>query len=173
MRMLTLAIACVCAAMAAGAISAWASQLRIGVQRPALEVWAGVRGLDDASRALAPGDVLERTVTLVNTGAHRTRTLAASVGATPSALTAGGLQLRVDSCAAAWTAVRGTLVCRAARGTVMGWAALPSGPIRLTGGRGLAPGASLRLRISLRLPASAGRALAGRAASLSWTFSGA
>jgi hypothetical protein len=131
-----------------------------------------VRGLDDSSSALAAGDVLERTVTLVNTGAHRMRTLVANVDDAPSALTAGGLQLRIDSCAAAWRPVRGALVCPTGRRGMMGWAAVSSGPIPLDTHRGLAPGASLRLRISLRVPATAGRPLAGRATSLSWTFSG-
>lgn len=171
--MLTLAIACVCAAMAAGAISAWASQLRAGVQRPELAVRTGVRGLTASSRALAPGDVRERTVTLVNTGANRMRTLAATVHGGPSALTDGGLQLRIDSCAAGWTVLRGTLACRAGQRAVIGWRALGSQPMPLDAHRGLAAGARLQLRISLRLPASAGRALAGRATSLDWTFSGA
>jgi hypothetical protein len=170
-RAVTLAVASVCAAIAAGVIAAWANPLRMAEARPALQVSAGAHGLTAPSGGLAPGDVLARTVVLTNHGANPLQSVSATVASAGSGVR--GLQVRIDRCPTPWTMAGGVLVCRGRPSVVTGWQGMPNRPLQLAGRSGLAPGARLELRISVRLPAAAGNAQEGREGALQWTFSGA
>ncbi len=171
MRAATLGIASVCAAIAVGVLAAWANPMRMAQTRPALGVAAGAHGLAAASGPLAAGDVLARTVVLTNQGADPLQSVSATVASAGSPVP--GLQLRIDRCPTAWTVAAGALVCHGRPRAVVGWTPVSGNTLQLAGRPGLAPGRSLQLRISVRLPAAVNAAAEGQEAALRWTFSGA
>jgi hypothetical protein len=168
-RALALAIAGVSTVIVIGGVSAFAAASRASVAKPHLVVRPGVRGLSVAAGPLAAGDMVQRTAILVNEGTTVMHVVSAS--ATPSAVSAppAGLQVRVDRCPVAWTASGATVVCPKASVQLARWQTPTGRPISLASA-GLKPGATLQLRVSVRLPASLGAASAGKAGRLAWTF---
>ncbi|MGN6378879.1 MAG: hypothetical protein ACTHNU_08015 [Gaiellales bacterium] len=169
-RMLTCAIAGVCACIGAGAVSAAAAGSGGHTAGPSLLVKPGVRGLSAPSQPLAPGDTVQRTATLVNAGTSRIGALTAVVADRSSSPLADGLQTRIDSCPVAWKASGEAIVCPQAATELVGWQPVAGPPVKLLGAAGLKPGAALQLRLSVRLSATAGNAYSGLGASLSWAF---
>jgi hypothetical protein len=169
-RALALAIAGVSLVIVIGGVSAFAAVSRASVAKPLLVIRPGVRGLSVPAAPLAPGDTVQRTATLVNGGSTVMHAVWATV--TPSAVSAppAGLQVRMDRCRVAWTLSGSTLVCSKASVQVAGWRTPNGRAISLPAAAGLKPGATIQLRVSVRLPATAGAASAGRAGKITWTF---
>lgn len=149
-----------------------------------LELGANGAGFTQSVTNLAPGDAVNRYVTLTNAGTLAAGGMSMAVAATgDSALlndagTSKALRLTVDSCSVAWNATTG-----ACGGTVtnqLNAVAVSSPATALAGITSSAPGAVHHLRVNLQLPDQSENVINGvlpagtiqdAAAQLTYTFS--
>ena len=138
---------------------------------------AGQR-LSVAATNIAPGDTMQRAVTLTNTG---TIDMAAgsvaltSTAATSSLLDSGanGLTMAIDKCSVAWTesAVPYTYTCSGTTTTV-----LASGPVLRTSAAlsniVTTAGTANNLRVTLTLPTAADNTYQGQSSTINYLFVG-
>jgi hypothetical protein len=177
-RLLRLLAVFVGVAVSLGAFSALAAAAWVGgsLRRQAGHVavsvdTAGALGLAVPLPPLAAGDVRERTVTVRGRTRDPIAALALTItDAGGSTLQRRTLELRVDRCSRPWTATpTRTLRCPGTLQQLIGWhPASDDVPDRSVGG--VAPGASVWLRISTRLPATAPAAVEGLAMHLQYRF---
>jgi hypothetical protein len=141
----------------AAAVLADRSTSRATVAAGAVELDWGGGGADQLAvpvTGLRPGESTARLVDLANTGTVAASELVVTLGGTAVASTSDGLQLALDRCSVAWTGAPGTAVCAgtitpvAADRPAVGRIALPGSPALGVGGRD-------RLRVTVRLAASA------------------
>jgi hypothetical protein len=142
------------------------------VRRPHLV--ADVRGRRGLAVPLAPfaaGDVQQRTISLH--ARRRTTVMAAAVTVlAPDATSAppGGFQVRVDRCSRPWSsAAAGGLRCRGRARMVLGWHPA-QGPLGTHAIGGIRRGRTAWLRVSVRLPVTAGAGQEGRSIRLRYRF---
>jgi len=142
---------------------------------------AGVRGLTIDATNLVPGDTVERTVTLSRSndtesfGSVKLTTTATSSNVLTSDAT-NGLQLKVDTCPAAWTkpANSNALNCSGSITNVVSQRAVLGQNIDLAAVNTAlnAAGATSNLRVTLTLPASADNAFQGLSNTINFVFDG-
>lgn len=142
---------------------------------------AGVRGLSIDATNLVPGDTVERTVTLSRSndtesfGSVKLTTTATSSNVLTSDAT-NGLQLKVDTCPAAWTKPAGSnaLNCSGAVANVVSQRAVLGQNIDLAAVHTAlnAAGATSNLRVTLTLPASADNTFQGLSNTINFVFDG-
>jgi hypothetical protein len=122
---------------------------------------------------LAPGDHVERLVTLRKRGRGRLASIAFVARATAGSLLASdrnGLRVELRACPASWVRRAGGFVCASKTQVVLG--AQPVGSrtrlrrLRLRGNR------PVHLKLVLSLPAAAGNALQGQSTALTYSFVG-
>jgi spore coat-associated protein N len=127
---------------------------------------------------VAPGDSLQRAVTVTNTGSVdmlNTVTLT-STAATTSLLdsdTTNGLQINIDKCSVAWTesAVPYTYTCSGTTTTVL--ASTPViGANKALNNIVATAGTANYLRATLTLPSTAGNTFQGLSSTMDFTFNG-
>ena len=122
------------------------------------------------------GDVESSPVDLVNDGTAPLSELRLGTVATRSSVLdtdpVDGLQLAVESCSEAWTAVDGSWAC--GRTTTRHYAGPIVTDVRLLGAASLAPGGTAHLLLTASLPSTATAELVeGATSSLDFVFSGA
>jgi hypothetical protein len=128
-----------------------------------------------AATNIAPGDTVQRAVTIQNTGSIDLSGLTLSTSATTSSLldtdTATGLQMTVDRCSVPWTesAFPYTYTCTGATSSVLA-AAPVVGANRALSNLALTASATNHLRVTLSLPTTAGNALQGQTSAINYTF---
>ncbi len=182
-RALVLSVAVICAT---GGFSVLAAFGALGGPIAAAEhapriAFAGSRALvaDLSMRAanIAPGDTIQRTVTLVNRGLRPVRVVTlTTVARATSALDqnpATGLLLRIDRCAQPWVPVAPgstALRCPSAVTAVVSWRPVIGHSIALPALAGLPAGASGHLRVMLRLPSAASNWAGGLASGIRYRF---
>jgi hypothetical protein len=111
-----------------------------------------------AVSGLAPGDVVNRYVTLTNGGTLDAQTLTLGVTGTGSLLStsaAKGLTVTVSSCATSWSVSAGVATCASSGAVATVLAATPVATLAVTPGSiqsTFAPAAVLHLKIALTLP---------------------
>ncbi len=122
-----------------------------------------------AANGVVPGDTIDRTVTIKNSGSSAFGSIglvSAGTGGLTSHLT-----MQIDACPTAWSGAPGTaLTCAGATNVV------PSGTVArtmdLAGLAALAPNGESHLRVRIALPGSAGNDAQGLSSSISYTFTG-
>jgi hypothetical protein len=126
---------------------------------------------------IAPGDTIQRAVTLSNTGTLDLAAVSLTTSATTSSLlntdTTTGLQMAIDRCSVAWTesAVPYTYTCGGTTTSVR-----TTGPVIGTNlalsNLALTAAATNNLRVTMTLPSAAGNALQGQSSVIAYTFTG-
>jgi hypothetical protein len=129
---------------------------------------------------LVPGDTVQRSFDLSNTGSQDLASVALTTTASPSSLldtdTTNGLQMVIDRCSAAWTESGSspafTYTCSGSTTTIVTSRAVIQTSLALTGLGALTAGGTDHLRLTLTFPAAAGSSFQGLSSTLSYSFLG-
>lgn len=132
---------------------------------------------------VAPGDTIQRSVDLSNTGTMNLASITMALSASPSSAldtdATNGLQATVQSCPVAWTeggtAPAYTYTCSQTATTVVSSVAvatLKATPTALSGLGSLTAGGSDHLLVILTLPSTASNSFQNITSTLSYTFTG-
>lgn len=129
---------------------------------------------------LVPGDTIQRSVNLQNTGnqplASITLTTAAGTSSLLDTDATNGLQLVVDRCSVPWTEAGSspafTYTCSGTPYSVLTTRAVIGSAIGLSNLGATTAGATDNLRVTLTLPTGAGNSLQGLTSIISFTFNG-
>jgi predicted ribosomally synthesized peptide with SipW-like signal peptide len=133
----------------------------------------------DAS-GLVPGDTVQRSVDLTNSGTQALASVALTTTASPSTLldtdVTNGLQMTIDRCSVAWTE-SGTspafsYSCSGTTSSVVASRAVVGASIALSNLGSTTPGATDRLRVTVTLPSAAGNTFQGLSSTISYSFLG-
>jgi spore coat-associated protein N len=128
-----------------------------------------------AATNIAPGDTVQRAVTIQNTGSIDLSGITLTTNATTSSLldtdTTTGLQMTVDRCSVGWTesAFPYTYTCSGTTSTVLASTAV-IGANRTLANLTLTASATNNLRVTLTLPSAAGNTLQGQTSAINYTF---
>lgn len=136
--------------------------------------------LDVAASDMAPGDTVQRSVDLLNSGSIALSAVSLTTSASPSSIldtdAAGGLQMAIDRCSAAWTESLSpfTYSCSGTVTPVLASRAVIGSGLALANLSSLAPGTANtdHLRVTLSLPATADNAFQGKSSTITYTFAG-
>jgi hypothetical protein len=128
---------------------------------------------------LAPGDTIQRSVDLTNSGSLDLASVTLTTTASPSSLldtdAANGLQMVIDKCSQAWTESGPpyTYSCGGSTTTLVASRAVIGSGISLGGSlASLTSGGTDRLRVTLTLPSGAGNTLQNQSSTISYAFTG-
>jgi spore coat-associated protein N len=127
---------------------------------------------------VAPGDTIQRSVDLSNTGSLSLGSLSLSTAATVSSLldtdATNGLQMTIDRCSAAWTeagtAPAYTYSCSGTTATVVASRPVIGSNLTLSNVTATAPGATDHLRVTLSLPSTADNTFQAKSSTIAYTF---
>jgi spore coat-associated protein N len=139
---------------------------------------AATNRLNIGASALAPGDTIQRSVDLTNSGSLDLASVTLTTTASPSSLldtdTTNGLQMVIDKCSAAWTESGPpyTYTCSGSSSTVVSSRAVIGSNIGLGSLAALSAGGTDHLRVTLTLPAGAGNTLQNQSSTISYAFTG-
>ncbi len=126
---------------------------------------------------IAPGDTIQRAVTLTNTGTIDLASVTLTTNATTSSLlntdTVTGLQMTIDKCSVAWTesAIPYTYTCSGTTSSVLASTPVIGTNLALTN-LTLTASAANNLRVTVTLPGAAGNTLQGQTSVINYTFTG-
>jgi spore coat-associated protein N len=131
----------------------------------------------DAS-GIAPGDTIQRSVDLNNTGTIDFGSVTLSTSASPSSLldtdATNGIQMTIEKCSTAWTEAGTspafTYTCGGTTTTVLASRAVVGSNLALSGLGSLTAGGTDKLRVTLTLPSAAGNTFQNLSSTLSYTF---
>ena len=131
--------------------------------------------LNVAVEKLLPGDSVEKFVTLSNSGNSDLNTVTLTTAATVDSLltsdAANGLQVAIESCTTAWTAVASAPdTCSGTKSAVLPKSAIIGKGTALTGLSSITAGAADNLKISTSLPPSANDNFQGLTSTIGFTF---
>ena len=127
---------------------------------------------------IAPGDTIQRAVTLTNTGTLDMAAVALTTSASTTSLldtdTVTGLQLAIDACSVAWAESGGPAYTYTCGGTTTSVrTSVPVIGTNLTlSNLALTASATNHLRVTMTLPSAAGNALQGQSSVIDYTFTG-
>jgi hypothetical protein len=129
---------------------------------------------------LVPGDTIQRSFDLTNTGSQNLTSVALTTTATASSLldtdTTNGLQMVVDRCSVAWTESGSSPAfsysCSGSTTTVVTSRAVIQSSLTMSGLGALTAGATDHLRLTLTFPSTAGASFQGISSTLSYSFLG-
>jgi spore coat-associated protein N len=129
---------------------------------------------------VVPGDTIQRSVDLLNTGNQNLASVGLSTAAAPSSLldtdASNGLQMVVDKCSTAWveagTSPAFTYTCGGTTTSVLTTRAIIGSNVNMPGLAALTAGSTDHLRVTLTLPATAGNTFQGLTSTISYTFLG-
>jgi len=129
---------------------------------------------------LVPGDTVQRSFDLANTGSQDLASVALTTTASPSSLldtdTTNGLQMVIDRCSAAWTESGSSPAfsysCSGSTTTIVTSRPVIQTSLALSGLSALTGGGSDHLRLTLTFPSSAGTSFQGVTSTLSYSFLG-
>ena len=133
----------------------------------------------DAS-GLAPGDTVQRSVDLTNSGSLDLTAVTLTTSASPSSALdtdgTNGLQMVIDRCSSAWTEAGSspnfTYTCSGSTSTVQASRAVIGTNLSLSNLTATTAGNTDHLRVRLTLPSAAGNSLQGQSSTLTYTFTG-
>jgi spore coat-associated protein N len=126
---------------------------------------------------IAPGDSIQRAVTLTNTGSIDLAGVVLTTNATTSSLlttdATNGLQVVIDKCSVAWTesAPPYTYTCGGTTSSVLASTPVIGTNLAL-GNLALTASAVNNLRVTVMLPSAAGNAFQGLTSVVNYTFTG-
>jgi hypothetical protein len=129
---------------------------------------------------LVPGDTVQRSFNLSNTGSQDLASVAITTTASPSSLldtdTTNGLQMVIDRCSVAWTESGSspafTYTCGGSTSTIVSSRPVIQSALTMSGLSALTAGGTDYLRLTLTFPSSAGSTFQGLSSTLSYSFLG-
>ena len=141
---------------------------------------ASTNRLNIGATAVAPGDTIQRSVDLINSGSLNLASLNLTTTATTSSLldtdATNGLQMVIDKCSVAWTeagvAPAYTYTCSGSTSTVLASAPVIGSNLTLSNLTALTAGSTDHLRVTLTLPSTAGNTFQGLTSTIQYTFTG-
>jgi spore coat-associated protein N len=139
---------------------------------------AATNRLNVGASALAPGDTVQRSVDLTNSGSIDLAGVTLTTTASPSSLldtdATNGLQMVIDKCSVAWTEAGPpyTYSCSGATSSVLASRAVIGSTLSLSNLGVTAPGATDHLRVTLTLPSGAPNSLQNQNSTITYAFTG-
>ena len=129
---------------------------------------------------LVPGDTVQRSFNLTNTGSQDLASVALTTTASPSSLldtdTTHGLQMVVDRCSVPWSESGSspafTYTCGGSTTTVISSRPVIQSALTMSGLSALTAGATDYLRLTLTFPSTAGASFQGLSSTLTYSFLG-
>ena len=139
---------------------------------------ASTNRLTVAAAGLVPGDTVQRSFNLSNTGSQDLASVALTTTASPSSLldtdTTHGLQMVVDRCSVPWTESGSfpafTYGCSGSATTIISHRPVIQSGVTMPGLGALTAGATDHLRLTLTFPSTAGGSFQGLSSTLTYTF---
>jgi spore coat-associated protein N len=128
--------------------------------------------------ALAPGDTVQRSVDLTNSGSLDLASVTLTTTAPTSSLldtdATNGLQMVIDKCSQAWTEAGPpyTYTCGGSTSTVLASRAVIGSNLSLSNLGATTAGATDHLRVTLTLPAGADNSFQNKSSTISYAFTG-
>jgi spore coat-associated protein N len=130
--------------------------------------------------AVAPGDTIQRSFDLTNSGTLDLSAVSLTTTAGPSTVldtdATNGLQMVIDRCSTSWTEAGTspafTYTCAGSTTTVVASRAIIGSGLSLSGLSMLAAGGTDHLRLTLTLPSATGNAFQGLTSTISYAFTG-
>ncbi len=141
---------------------------------------ASTNRLNVGTTAVAPGDTIQRSVDLINSGSLNLASVNLTTTATTTSLldtdATNGLQMVIDKCSVAWTeagvAPAYTYTCSGATTTVLASTPVIGSNLALSNLSVLTAGSTDHLRVTLTLPATAGNSFQNLTSVIQYTFTG-
>jgi spore coat-associated protein N len=139
---------------------------------------ASTNRLNIGASGVAPGDTIQRSVDLINSGSLNLASITLTTTAAPSSLldtdTTNGLQMVVDKCSQAWTEAGPpyTYTCGGSTSSVLASRAVIGSNLALSNLGSTTAGATDHLRVTLTLPSGAGNTLQNQSSTISYAFTG-
>jgi predicted ribosomally synthesized peptide with SipW-like signal peptide len=137
---------------------------------------ASTNRLTVGASAIAPGDTIQRSVDLINSGSLDLASVTLTTTATTSSLldtdATNGLQMVIDKCSVAWTETGGppyTYTCGGTTTSVLASAPVIGASLAL-GNLTLTAGTDNYVRVTLTLPSGAPNTLKGLASTITYAF---
>ena len=129
---------------------------------------------------LVPGDTIQRSFDVSNTGSQDLASIALTTSASPSSLldtdTTNGLQMVVDRCSVAWTESGSspafTYTCGGSTTAIVSSRAVIQTSLSMAGLSALTAAGIDHLRLTLTFPSTAGATLQGLSSTLTYSFVG-
>jgi spore coat-associated protein N len=129
---------------------------------------------------LVPGDTVQRSFDITNTGSQDMASVALTTTASPSSLldtdTTNGLQMVIDRCSAAWTESGSSPAfsysCSGSTTTIVSSRAVIQSALSMAGLSALTAGGTDHLRLTLTFPSAAGSSFQGLSSTLTYSFLG-
>jgi spore coat-associated protein N len=139
---------------------------------------AATNRLNIGASALAPGDTIQRSVDLTNSGSLDLASVTLTTTAPTSSLldtdATNGLQMVIDKCSQAWTEAGPpyTYTCGGTTSSVVASRAVIGSNLSLSNLGATTAGATDHLRVTLTLPSGAGNTLQNQSSTISYAFTG-
>ena len=139
---------------------------------------AATNRLNVGASALAPGDTIQRSVDLTNSGSIDLAGVTLTTTASPSSLldtdATNGLQMVVDKCSVAWTEAGPpfTYTCSGSTSSVLASRAVIGSNLSLSNLGVTAPAATDHLRVTLTLPSGAPNTLQNQSSTITYACTG-
>lgn len=139
---------------------------------------AATNRLNIGAAALAPGDTIQRSVDLTNSGTLDLASVTLTTTASPSSLldtdATNGLQMVVDKCSQSWTESGPpyTYTCGGTTSSVLASRAVTGSNLSLSNLGATTAGATDHLRVTLTLPSGAPNTLQNQSSTISYAFTG-
>jgi predicted ribosomally synthesized peptide with SipW-like signal peptide len=138
---------------------------------------ASTNRLTVGASAIAPGDTIQRSVDLIDSGSIDLASITLTTTATSSSLldtdTTNGLQMVIDKCSVAWTEAGPpyTYTCSGSTSSVLASQPVVGSNAALSN-LTLTAGATDHLRVTVTLPGTAGNSLQNLSSTIAYTFTG-
>src|SRR4029077_9204528 len=139
---------------------------------------ASTNRLNIGASAIAPGDTIQRSVDLIDSGSIDLASITLTTTATSSSLldtdATNGLQMVIDKCSNAWTESGPpyTYTCSGTTTSVLASRAVIGNALGLSNLGSLTAGTTDHLRVTLTLPSAAGNTLQNQSSTISYAFTG-
>ncbi|MHB8465503.1 MAG: TasA family protein [Acidimicrobiales bacterium] len=129
---------------------------------------------------VVPGDTIQRSFDLTNSGNQSLASVVATTTASPSSLldtdAVNGLQMVIDKCSTTWTEAgvspAFTYTCGGTTSSIVASRAVIGSAVNMAGLAALTNGGTDHLRVTLTLPATAGNTFQGLTSTVSYSFLG-
>jgi spore coat-associated protein N len=139
---------------------------------------ASTNRLNIGASAIAPGDTIQRSVDLIDSGSLDLASITLTTTATASSLldtdATNGLQMVIDKCSVAWTESGPpyTYTCSGSTSTVLASRAVIGSTLALSNLGSTTAGVTDHLRVTLTLPGAAGNTFQNQSSTISYAFTG-
>jgi predicted ribosomally synthesized peptide with SipW-like signal peptide len=141
---------------------------------------ASTNRLTVSAAGLVPGDTVQRSFDITNTGSQDLSSVALTTTPSPSSLldsdTTDGLQMVVDRCSVPWTESGSspafTYTCSGSTTTIISSRPVIQSGLAMSGLSALTAGGTDRLRLTLTFPSTAGSSFQGLSSTLTYEFKG-